>query len=69
MIVKTGRAAVYGSIMTNATALQPVRQSFQYSTVVGWEGPSVPRGSLGLMGMAFKYCTPVSQFGFHTLGA
>ena len=23
----------------------------QYSTVIGWEGPSWPRGSLGLMGL------------------
>jgi len=35
----------------------------QYSTVVDWEGPSVPRRSLGLMGMIVKYCTPVSQVG------
>jgi len=40
------------------------RWALQYSTVVGWEGPSVPRGSLGLIGMIFQYRTPVSQAGF-----
>jgi len=38
--------------------------TIQYSTVVGWGGPSVPRGSLGLMGMMCTYRTPVSQVGF-----
>jgi hypothetical protein len=34
------------------------------STAVGWEGPSLPQGSLGLMGTSCYYCTPVCQVVF-----
>jgi len=36
-------------LMSKAALRKPKRN--YNSTIVGWEGPSVPRGSVGLMGM------------------
>jgi hypothetical protein len=48
---------------TNITTATASTFVVLYSAVVGWEGPSLPRGSLRLMGTSC-YCTPVSQAGF-----